>query len=198
MTTALGILLSGSGTTYENLQHAIDAGQVPAHIAVVISSKPVCGGNERARRFGHPLVIARESAAVTAALKAYGATWVIMCGWLRYWDPPALYQGRTLNIHPALLPAYGGPGMYGHHVHAAVLAAGESISGCTVHQVAGAYDSGPILAQETVPVLPTDSPEQLASRVQTAERALYPRIIAECLTAEQGRAEPTPGSGLTR
>lgn len=181
MHQTIGILLSGSGTTYENLHHHIEAGVLPARIAVVISSRIDVAGVDRARRFGHPLVIAKDPEQVTEALRSHGAQWVVMCGWLRFWDPPAPWQGKTVNIHPALLPAYGGKGMHGAHVHRAVLAAGETRSGCTVHQVDGAYDSGPIIAQQEVPVHADDTPATLATRVQAAERDLYPRVLAEML-----------------
>ncbi|MBA3709939.1 MAG: phosphoribosylglycinamide formyltransferase, partial [Planctomycetes bacterium] len=115
---------------------------------------------------------------VTAALRAHRADFVAMCGWLRFWDPPGEFAGRTINIHPSLLPAFGGKGMYGIKVHEAVLAAGCTISGCTVHLVTSDYDSGPILAQTVVPVLPDDDAVALQRRVQSAECALYPRVLS--------------------
>ena len=120
--------------------------------------------------------------AVTAALLAHGAEWVAMCGWLRYWDPPAPFAGRTVNIHPGLLPAFGGKGMYGAKVHAAVLAHGCTVSGCTAHLVAGGYDTGPILAQSVIPVLIDDDAARLGARVQGAERELYPEVVAALIT----------------
>ena len=102
---------------------------------------------------------------------------VLMAGFMRYWRLPPRWQGRVLNIHPALLPRFGGRGMYGGHVHAAVLAAGERESGCTVHLVDLEYDHGPIVAQRRVPVLPGDTPDTLADRVQAAERELYPEVV---------------------
>jgi len=181
MTIRLGILLSGSGTTYANLADACDDGRLPATIAVVIGSRAGLGGLAKAVDRGHPTVVASAAAEVTATLRQYQAEWVVMCGWLKYWDPPAPFAGRTLNIHPSLLPAFGGAGMYGHHVHEAVLAHGAKISGCTVHRVAGGYDTGPILAQAAVPVFPDDTPATLGARVQTAERYLYPRVLADLL-----------------
>lgn len=178
--TRLGILLSGSGSTYENLAQRCADGAIPAEIAVVVASRSGIGGIERARRLGHPCVVAEDPA---PALAQHGAEWVAMCGWLRYWDPPPPWAGRTVNIHPSLLPAFGGRGMYGLRVHRAVLAAGCKITGCTVHFVQGAYDSGPIIDQEAVRVLPDDTPETLAARVQAAERELYPRVLARLLSA---------------
>lgn len=175
MTARLGIILSGSGTTYQNLADRIADGSLPAEIAVVVASRPDAFGIERARRLGHPWVVARDP---TAALREHRAGVVAMCGWMRFWDPPADFAGRTVNVHPSLLPAFGGKGMYGHHVHEAVLAHGCKVSGCTVHLVAGAYDSGPILAQRAVEVVDGDTPATLAERVQAAEREIYPRAIA--------------------
>jgi len=183
MPARLGILLSGSGSTYANLVQAIAAGRLPAEIAVVIGSKPGLGGLDKAAAYGHPTVIAVKPDDVSAALRAHGVQLVAMCGWLKFWDPPADFSGRVVNIHPSLLPSFGGKGMYGHHVHDAVLAHGCKLSGCTVHLVGGAYDTGPILAQQAVPVLPDDTPASLAARVQAAERELYPGVIARLIAA---------------
>jgi phosphoribosylglycinamide formyltransferase-1 len=178
----LGILLSGEGSTYGNLVRAFaraTAAGVPAVpvVAVVVSSREQAPGVALARGHGHPVVIAQEPSEVTSALREHQAQWVAMCGWMRFWDPPADFLGRTFNIHPSLLPSYGGKGMYGRHVHAAVIRARERISGCSVHLVTGDYDSGPILAQAQVPVLEQDTVETLQARVQEAERELYPRAI---------------------
>lgn len=181
MTVKLGILLSGGGTTYANLETAIREGRLPADIAVVVSSKAGVGGIDFALKHSRPLVIAANSAEVTSALRDHGVQWVVMCGWLKYWDPPEPWRGRTINIHPSLLPAHGGKGMYGLRVHQAVVAAGEKTTGCTVHLVSGAYDSGSVLAQVKVPVKPGDTAETLQDRVMAAERALYPQIIAETI-----------------
>ena len=177
MRPRLGILLSGSGTTYANLV----AADLPAEIAVVIGSKAGLGGLAKAAAFGHATAVASAADEVTAILRAQRVTWVVMCGWLKYWDPPADFSGKVINIHPSLLPAFGGPGMYGRHVHAAVLRAGVAVTGCTVHLVGGGYDSGPILAQEPVPVLADDTPETLMARVQVAERLLYPNVLRKLL-----------------
>lgn len=183
MAIRLGILLSGSGSTYANLVEAIGRMAQDISVAVVVASRADAGGVARAHGFAHSVVIASEGSSVTAALTEHGATWVAMCGWMRYWDPPPAFSGKVFNIHPSLLPAFGGRGMYGIHVHRAVLAAGAPLSGCTVHLVSGAYDSGPVLAQRRVAVLPTDSPETLQERVQAAERELYPQIVIETIRA---------------
>lgn len=194
MMVRLGILLSGSGSTYQNLAEQAAAGRLPVEIAVVVSSRPDAGGLARAVRLGHSTAVASEPAAVSAALRRHRVEWVAMCGWLRYWDPPDDFRGRVVNIHPSLLPSFGGKGMYGLKVHAAVLAQGCTQSGCTAHLVAGAYDSGPILAQQKVPVLPGDSPESLAARVQEAERELYPRVIRELVEpGGDGQRWSSPG-----
>lgn len=187
MTARLGILLSGSGTTYAAVAEAIAANRLAAEIAVVVASKPGIGGIARAQANGHPVVVAADPDAVTAALTDHGAEWVAMCGWLKSWDPPTRFAGRTVNVHPALLPAFGGKGMYGRHVHAAVIARGCTLSGCTIHLVAGHYDSGPILAQQAVPVAADDTAETLQTRVQAAERSLYPQVLADLIT---GRLRP--------
>lgn len=183
MPARLGILLSGSGSTYANLVEAIAAGRLTAEIAVVVSSKADAGGVERARGYGHPLVIAGDSAGVTAALLEHRCDLVAMCGWLKFYDPPPELRGRVVNIHPSLLPAFGGKGMYGIHVHRAVIAAGVRESGCTAHLVSGDYDSGPHLAQRRVPVMPDDTPERLQARVQEAERLLYPQVLEALITS---------------
>lgn len=186
----IGILLSGGGSTYGNLAAAIAAGDCPGTICGVVSSRRDAGGLDRATGNGHPCAVAREPAAVAAALADFGAELVAMCGWMRYWDPPDPWRGRTVNIHPSLLPAFGGRGMYARRVHAAVLAAGCTLSGCTAHLVAGDYDTGPILAQRAVRVYPDDDAATLEARVQAAERWLYPRVIAALV---DGRVQTRDG-----
>lgn len=183
MPARLGILLSGSGSTYANLAEAIAGGRLQATIAVVVSSKADAGGVERARRLGHPVVVASDPAAVTKALIDHRCDVVAMCGWLKFYDPPAALRGRVVNIHPSLLPAFGGKGMYGIHVHRAVVAAGVRESGCTAHLVTGDYDSGPHLGHRRVPVLPGDTAEIVQARVQEAERTLYPEVLAKLIAA---------------
>jgi phosphoribosylglycinamide formyltransferase-1 len=181
MVPRLGILLSGAGSTYANLETAIAEDRLRATIAVVVSSRPDAGGLALAARHGRRAVVAVGAEAVAAALREHRAEAVAMCGYMKFWDPPADFAERVFNIHPSLLPAFGGRGMYGLRVHQAVLASGATISGCTVHRVAGPYDSGPIVAQREVPVLPGDSPHDLQERVQAAERALYPAALQAAL-----------------
>ena len=182
----VAVLLSGSGTSLENLLEQIDAGQVNAEVVVVISSKEEAFGLERARRRGIPAIAvsrlqhpdgAEFNDHVHAALSRYDVDLVALLGFLSLFELRGKYEGRTLNVHPALIPAFCGPRFYGRRVHEAVLASGVKISGATVHFSDDEYDKGPILLQEAVPVLGDDTVETLAERVQAAERRLVPRAI---------------------
>lgn len=182
----LGILLSGGGRTLQNLLDQIDRGALPAEIAVVIASRSNTGGEARATARGIPTHVVRPkdfpmpeafSAAVAAQLDAARVDLVCLAGFMVLWPVPERYIGRTMNIHPALIPAFCGKGMYGHHVHEAVLASGVKVSGCTVHFVDNEYDHGPIIVQRQVPVLSDDTPDSLAARVFEAECAAYPEAI---------------------
>ena len=185
----LAVLISGGGTTLDNLVARIGDGRLRGvQIRLVISSRSNVRGVEIARAAGLPLAVIRRrdypsdeafSVALTAALDRAGVDLVVLAGFLCFWQVPPRYQGRVLNIHPALLPRFGGKGFYGHRVHEAVLAAGATESGCTVHLVDNEYDHGPIVGQSRVPVRPDDTPESLAERVGAAERELYPRVIQE-------------------
>ena len=185
----LAVLISGGGTTLENLiRHIRDGRLQRVEIRLVISSRSAVRGVDIARQAGLPLKIIRPrdypdvqtfSDALASALDAAAVDLVVMGGYLCFWRIPDRYQGRVLNIHPALLPRFGGRGMYGHHVHAAVLAAGERESGCTVHLADNEYDHGPTIAQVRVPVLPGDTADTLAARVGVEERKLYPRVIQQ-------------------
>ena len=186
----LAILISGSGSTLQNLaQHILD-GKLSASIACVISSRPDVYGLIRADNLHLPhQVINRRTFPDTASfsdaifsqiLKCH-ADLVIMAGFLSLLHIPPPFENRVLNIHPALLPKYGGRGMHGLKVHQAVIDAGESISGCTVHYADNQYDHGPILLQRTCPVLPDDTAEKLAARVFQQECLAYPEAIAQCL-----------------
>lgn len=182
----LGVLISGSGRSLQNLIDRIADGSLDARIETVISSHAGVKGLERAEKAGLParLVHFRDfpdndsfSRAVTDELDRHALDLVVMAGFLRRWVFPSSYQGRVLNIHPALLPKYGGKGFFGHHVHEAVLKAGETESGCTVHFADHHYDRGPILVQKRVPVLAGDTPDTLADRVFAAECEAYPEAI---------------------
>lgn len=183
----IGVLISGGGSTLENLIQCLAEGTLRhVRIAVVASSRSAVRGVEIARSAGLPLEVVRprdfsEDAAFADALATVldraGVELVVMGGYLCLWRFPPRYAGRVLNIHPALLPNFGGRGLYGRHVHEAVLASGATESGCTVHLVDHQYDHGPIVAQSRVPVLPGDTPDTLAARVGEAERKLYPAVI---------------------
>jgi formyltetrahydrofolate-dependent phosphoribosylglycinamide formyltransferase len=183
----VAVLLSGNGTSLENLFEYIDRGKLNAEIALVISSKQDAFGLERARRRGVPAVavsraklpeIGAFNDAIHAELAKYDVDLVACLGFLSLFELRGKFAGRTLNVHPALLPAFSGKGFYGHRVHEAVLNAGVKLSGASVHFVDGEYDKGPIIAQEAVPVLEGDTPDSLAERVQAAERRLVPRAIS--------------------
>lgn len=175
----LAVLLSGSGRTLLNLLDAIARGTLNAEIVLVIASRE-CLGAERARAAGlDTRIIKGEIPApeLQRLLDSVHADLVACAGYLKYLHVPPAYAGRIVNIHPALLPKHGGPGMFGDRVHAAVLAAGDTRSGCTVHLVDDVYDHGQILLQRDCPVLPTDDVHTLAARVFEQECAAYPQAL---------------------
>jgi phosphoribosylglycinamide formyltransferase-1 len=182
----LAVLLSGGGRSLENLQQAITDGRLSARIAVVVSSKRDAYGLVRARNHSLDAVaIARQeydsivafNAAINAVLARYPIDLVVLAGFLSLYQPPPLLEGKVMNIHPALLPAFGGKGLYGERVHRAVLEAGVKVSGCTVHFADDQYDHGPIIVQKAVPVEDDDTVEALAARVFAAECEAYPQAI---------------------
>jgi formyltetrahydrofolate-dependent phosphoribosylglycinamide formyltransferase len=182
----LAVLLSGAGTTLQNLIDRIADGRLDAKIVLVVASRPDAGGLERARRAGIPaVVVARKgfpdadsfNDSLHAELAKYDFDLVIMAGFLSQFQLRGRYNGRVLNVHPALIPAFCGQGYYGERVHRAVLEAGVKVSGCTIHFADEEYDHGPIILQGTVPVLDDDAPETLAARVHQLENALYPEAI---------------------
>jgi phosphoribosylglycinamide formyltransferase-1 len=185
----LGVMISGGGSTLANFCERIRTAELRGvEIAQVVSSRRAVRGVEIARRENLPLKVLRprdfesEPAfweALTTTMDDARVDLVALAGFLCFWQIPPHYEHRVLNIHPALLPKYGGKGMFGLNVHAAVLAAGETESGCTVHVVDNEYDHGPIVAQRRVAVAKTDSPESLAARVGVAERELYPEVIQQ-------------------
>jgi formyltetrahydrofolate-dependent phosphoribosylglycinamide formyltransferase len=181
----IAVLISGGGSTLENLCDRIADGRLSnIHISLVISSRKRVRGVEIANR--HDLLVQiiypelpDFSEMIVQALDVSQVDLVVMAGFLHLWKIPDRYEGRVLNIHPALLPKYGGKGMYGHHVHEAVLSAGETQSGCTVHFADNEYDHGSILAQTAVFVLVGDTPDSLGQRVMMAERELYPQVLQQ-------------------
>jgi len=189
----IGVLVSGTGSNLQALIDACRAGTVPAEVAVVVSNVPGAFALERARRAGIPARVVDHRAyptraafesALREALESARVELLCLAGFLRILSPEFVgaFAGRMMNIHPALLPAFGGKGMYGERVHQAVLASGARVSGCTVHFVTEVPDAGPIIAQATVPVLDGDTPTTLAARVRREELRLYPiavRLFAE-------------------
>jgi phosphoribosylglycinamide formyltransferase-1 len=186
----LGILASGEGTTLQAVLDACVRGELVARVGVVISNNSASGALRRAAAAGvarahlssktHPEPSALD-AAIKSCLEGQNVDLVVLAGFLKKLGPLTLsaYPGRILNTHPALLPRFGGSGMFGQHVHGAVLAAGDAVSGASVHMVTAEYDAGPTLGQRTVPVRLDDTPDTLAERVQAAERALLVDVIAE-------------------
>lgn len=184
----IGFLASHGGSSMRAIVAAIAAGELPARARILICNNVGAPALEFARMQQIPVrhISARTEggeaaadAAICDALDASGAEWVVMSGYLRKLGPRTLqrYRGRILNIHPALLPKFGGQGMYGRHVHEAVLAAGEAVSGATVHLVDEEYDHGEIVAQRTVPVLPGDSVEDLQARITAAEPGFFVEVL---------------------
>jgi len=184
----LAVFISGGGTNLQSLIDASRSGRLSAEIVLVISSKSDAYGLERARNAGIDTFVFRMKDYATPEdaerdllemLEEYEVEYIALAGYLKL-VPLAVvrkYNGRIANIHPALLPKFGGKGMYGHHVHEAILAAGEKESGATVHLVDEIYDNGRILIQEKVPVLPDDTPDALAARVLLVEHKIYPEAL---------------------
>ena len=179
----------------ESICQAIDRGDLKAEIVCVVSNNSRAGILERARRRGIPAYHVSgkthpgsESEAMLRILKEARVDVLVMAGYMKKLPDPVVkhYVGRSFNIHPGLLPACGGSGMVGNHVHTAVLASGAKVSGATVHRIGSEYDRGEILAQRTVPVLPSDTAETLAARVLREEHDLYWRILRRHLTKPNG------------
>jgi phosphoribosylglycinamide formyltransferase 1 len=199
------VLLSGSGRTLANFLERIEHGTLPLQIVAVVSSRADVRGVDVASEAGLPVGIFRRrdypdaaahNAAINAFLLPHAPQMIVLAGYLCLYEPPGGFAGPVVNIHPALLPKYGGQGYYGDKVHQAVLAAGDTESGCTVHLVEPQYDSGRILAQRRVPVLASDDVGSLAARVFAAECELYPEVLA-ALAGEWGAGggnvpRPTP------
>lgn len=196
MSVSVAVFASGGGTNFQSLlDHQRESG--PGRIALLVSDRPGAGALDRAERAGVARRIipvkGRSSEEVSEetldALREYGIQVILLAGYLRLVPSPVVraLPRRILNIHPALLPAFGGKGMWGHHVHEAVLASGASFSGPTIHFVDEEYDTGSILAQWPVPVLAGDTPDTLAARVLKVEHLLYPRAMDHlCRAVEEG------------
>src|SRR5512135_337739 len=195
MTMRLAVAISGRGSNLAALLAALPAGGGgPAEVALVLSNR-AAAGLELARERGIPALVLADPADGREwldALAAHRADLIVLAGYLKLVPPEVVerYRGRIINIHPALLPAFGGPGMYGRRVHEAVLASGAAVSGATVHLVDEVYDRGRILAQARVPVRPGDTPDTLAARVLEVEHRLLPAVVLAAAAA--GRPVPLP------
>jgi len=177
----VAVLVSGGGTNLQALLDALQESPI-ARVTRVISNRPDAGALARARRAGVPTTVLRDANDPAELQAALGdAQLVVLAGYLKLVHAAvvARFRGRMINIHPALLPAFGGPGMYGRRVHEAVLASGVKESGATVHLVDEEFDRGEIIGQEKVRVEPGDTPDALAARVLEAEHRLLPRMVLE-------------------
>jgi formyltetrahydrofolate-dependent phosphoribosylglycinamide formyltransferase len=182
----LAVLISGSGRTLKNFLDLAAAGRLPIDVRIVVSSSAKAGGLAFARDANIPAVVlnrrdfgsdADYGRAVFAACRDAGVDYVAMAGFLKLALVPDDFAGRVINIHPALIPAFCGHGMYGHRVHEAVLQAGAKVTGVTVHFVDNQYDNGPIIWQQPVPVFDDDTADTLADRVFEAEKEAYPHVL---------------------
>lgn len=183
----LGVLLSGGGTTLENLFDCIAAGKLDAEVVVVGSSRKDAYGLVRAADHGLPSFVVESrryrgdvegfSKAIFDELGRYEIDLLVLAGFMCLLRLPERYEGRAMNIHPALIPAFCGKGYYGRHVHEAAVGYGVKVSGCTVHFVDNVYDHGPIIVQKTVPVLDGDTADTLQARVFEKECEAYPEAI---------------------
>jgi formyltetrahydrofolate-dependent phosphoribosylglycinamide formyltransferase len=192
----LACLISGGGRTMLNLADRIDDGSLHASIDLVIASRGNIAGVEKARERGFDthIVLRRDFDSdhamhdrISALLREKRIDLVCLCGYLRWFRVDPDFRGRVINIHPALLPDFGGSGMHGERVHEAVLAAKQTTSGCTVHLVDEQYDHGRIILQRTCPVLPGDTADSLAARVFEQECLAYPEAIRQMAAACEAR-----------
>ena len=185
----LAAFASGSGRTIENLLERIEADRIPASIELVLTSRESRAASV-ARDAGIPCVHRPgilSADELESLASEHRLDLILLCGYLKLVPVPPSLRGRILNIHPALLPDFGGPGMHGHHVHQAVLDAGRAESGCTVHLCDDRFDTGPVILQRRCPVLPDDTPKTLAARVFQLERNAYPEALVQHIT---GRGAP--------
>jgi phosphoribosylglycinamide formyltransferase-1 len=193
----IAVFGSGAGSNFMAILTAIQQGNLPAaRVSLVLSNNSGAGILGIARANALPAIhLSRKqfpdersfADTVISTLRDHGANFIALAGYMKHVPPEvvAAYRNRIVNIHPALLPRFGGAGMYGMRVHEAVLASGATISGATVHYVDEEYDSGPVVLQQTVPVLPGDTPGSLAARVLAAEHQLYPAAIGRIARSER-------------
>ena len=186
----LAVFVSGRGSNFRAVHAAIQQEALPAEVLLVVTDKPDCPAADYAREHGIE-VVAYPSGGLTAAglaelLQDRAVGFLVLAGYMKLVPSEVVqaYPRGILNIHPALLPAFGGKGFYGRRVHEAVIASGAKVSGVTVHFVDEEYDRGPILAQLVVPVRTDDTPDSLAERVLAQEHRLYPKVIAALCRGE--------------
>lgn len=193
----IAILISGGGRTARNIHEACRDGRLAARVGLVVAHREDIAGVYRCRELGLRVAVVPPGDAladrIDACLAAAETDLVCLAGYLRRFRVGSRWAGRTLNIHPALLPRFGGKGMYGTRVHEAVLAAGARESGCTVHEVDEEYDHGATLVERRCPVLAGDTADSLADRVYREELAAYPQAIAMML---ERLTRTTTGAGL--
>lgn len=193
----IAVFASGGGTDFQSIIDGVESGLIRAKISLLIASKPDIYAIERAKQHDIPYYVFRkgdhESAEamydeIIELLKKNDVGLIVLAGYLTILTPNIVkaYEGRIINIHPALLPKFGGVGMYGMKVHEAVIAAGEKESGCTVHYVDCGADTGKIIAQERVIVDKDDTPESLQKKVLSKEHELLPRVVARLIEEIQG------------
>ena len=187
MVLRIAVLLSGGGTTLENLLVRAERNMLDIEVAVVIATKDDAYGLVRAHSRSIPTAVVRPhdyssneefSGALTEVIRQYTVDLIVLAGFMFFYHIPDEYINSVLNVHPSLIPAFCGKGYYGHHVHEAVLRRGVKFTGCTVHFVDNKYDHGPILIQKVVEVHDDDTPDSLAERVQAAEREALPEAIS--------------------
>ena len=173
----LGVLLSGSGRTLDNFHERIKAGTMAGEIVVVISNTADALGLTKAKNYGYPAFAAKGNEAINALIDEYQVDLVLLAGFLKLYAPPPRLKRSVLNIHPSLIPAFCGAGMYGMKVHRAVQARGVKVSGCTVHFANEIYDEGPIVVQKCVALAEGDTPDAIAAKVFAAECKAYPEAV---------------------
>lgn len=186
MPLKLAVLISGGGRTLKNLLNLAAAGELPVDVRLVVSSSGKAGGLQFARDADIPAEVFLRGKydsdqaygdAIFGACREAGVDYVVMAGFLKLAPVPDDFAGRVLNIHPSLIPAFCGHGMFGHHVHQAVLDYGAKVTGVTVHFVDNQYDNGPIIWQQPVPVFDDDTADTLAARVFETEKEAYPHVL---------------------
>ena len=198
---SLGVFASGKGSNFQAIARAVQDGNLDAEIKLLLTNNPEAGALAFARSRDIPAAVVNSRdfedrdafiEAMLSALKSHDIRWIALAGYMKKVPPEVIqaYPNRIFNIHPALLPSFGGKGMYGHHVHEAVLRQGCKVTGVTVHLVDQNYDRGPIVAQHCVPVQEGDTPEILAARVLKSEHRIYWQTLQ---LAAEGRIEVKDG-----